>query len=171
MLTSGEHYRAGRLGLAAVGTAGSPFQSSLPRLFRTGPPTRAGILRCTARVLVDLREQGGVEAYLSYGCLLGAVRDGRMIGTDCDADLCHLSERAHAADVFRESYRLGNRSGDLPRTAITPTSTIVLEGVEPPAPAAPEAMWRSSTAPAGGSRTPRSGSPTRPAGCAGSTSG
>ncbi len=162
---------------------------NLTRVFaETDDAARAEILRGTARVLDDLREHGGVEAYLNYGCLLGAVREGRMIGTDCDADLCYLSERTHPADVIRESYaleramlargwrtvrmsggdfkvllrlgdrrtvyvdvfvafyvdgvfyQLGNRSGDLPRSAITPTSTIVLEGVELPAPADPEAM-------------------------------
>ena len=29
-----------------------------------------------------------------------------MIGTDCDADLCYLSERTHPPDVIRESYAL-----------------------------------------------------------------
>jgi hypothetical protein len=162
---------------------------NLTRVFaETDDAARAEILRGTARVLDDLREHGGVEAYLNYGCLLGAVREGRMIGTDCDADLCYLSEQTHPADVIRESYaleramlargwrtvrmsggdfkvllrlddrrtvyvdvfvafyvdgvfyQLGNRSGDLPRSAVTPTSTIVLEGVELPAPADPEAM-------------------------------
>jgi hypothetical protein len=162
---------------------------NLTRVFaETDDAARAEILRGTAHVLDDLREHGGVDAYLNYGCLLGAVREGRMIGTDCDADLCYLSERTHPADVIRESYaleramlargwrtvrmsggdfkvllrlgdrrtvyvdvfaafyvdgvfyQLGNRSGDLPRSAITPTSTIVLEGVVLPAPADPEAM-------------------------------
>lgn len=111
-----------------------------------------------------------------------------MIGTDCDADLCYLSEQTRPVDVILESYRLervmldrgwrtvrmsggdfkvllaledgrtcyvdvfvafyvdgvfyqlGNRSGELPRSAITPTTSVVLEGVELPAPADPEAM-------------------------------
>jgi hypothetical protein len=162
---------------------------NLTRVFaETDGVSRAEILRGTAQVLADLREHGGVEAYLSYGCLLGAVREGRMIGTDCDADVCYLSEQTHPVDVVRESYaleramlargwrtvrmsggdfkvllrlgdgrtvyvdvfvafyvdgvfyQLGNRSGRLPREAITPTSTILLEGVELPAPADPEAM-------------------------------
>ncbi len=162
---------------------------NLTRVFaETDDDARGEILRGTARVLDDLREHGGVEAFLNYGCLLGAIRTGRMIGTDCDADLCYLSEQTHPADVILESYRLeramtargwrtvrmsggdfkvllrladgrtcyvdvfvafyadgtfyqlGNRSGQLPRSAVTPTSTVVLEGVEMPAPADPEAM-------------------------------
>ncbi len=162
---------------------------NLTRVFaETDQASRTEILTGTARVLDDLREHAGVEAYLNYGCLLGAVREGRMIGTDCDADVCYLSEQTHPADVIRESYaleramldrgwptvrmsggdfkvllrladgrtcyvdvfvafycegvfyQLGNRSGELPRSAVTPTSTIVLEGVELPAPADPEAM-------------------------------
>ncbi len=162
---------------------------NLTRVFaETDASARTEILEGTARVLADLRGPGRVEAFLNYGCLLGAVREGRMIGTDCDADLCYLSEQTRPADVILESYRLervmlergwrtvrmsggdfkvllaledgrtcyvdvfvafyvdgvfyqlGNRSGHLPRSAVTPTSTVVLEGVELPAPADPEAM-------------------------------
>ncbi len=80
---------------------------NLTRVFaETDQASRTEILTGTARVLDDLREHGGVEAYLNYGCLLGAVREGRMIGTDCDADVCYLSEQTHPADVIRESYAL-----------------------------------------------------------------
>ena len=162
---------------------------NLTRVFaETDASARTEILEGTARVLETLRGPGGVEAFVNYGCLLGAVREGRMIGTDCDADLCYLSEQTRPADVILESYRLervmlargwrtvrmsggdfkvllaladgrtcyvdvfvgfyvdevyyqlGNRSGHLPRSAVTPTSTVVLEGVELPAPADPEAM-------------------------------
>ena len=43
----------------------------------TDDAARAEILTGTARILDDLRERGGAEAYLNYGCLLGAVREGR----------------------------------------------------------------------------------------------
>ena len=68
-------------------------------------------------------------------------------------------------------YQLGNRSGGLPRSAVTPTSTIVLEGVELPAPADPEAMLAFVYGP--GWRVPdpsfRFADP--PGACAGSTAG
>jgi hypothetical protein len=179
--------------IAVVDAHGHPLAvnkvGNLTRVFsETDDDARREILRGTALVLEDLREHGGVEAFLNYGCLLGAIRSGRMIGTDCDADLCYLSEQTHPADVILESYRLeramtargwptvrmsggdfkvllrladgrtcyvdvfvafytegtfyqlGNRSGQLPRSAVVPTSTVVLEGVEMPAPADPEAM-------------------------------
>ena len=45
-------------------------------------------------VLHDLTEKCGLDAYLMYGCLLGAVRDGDMIGHDSDADVAYLSAPA-----------------------------------------------------------------------------
>ena len=81
---------------------------NLTRVFaETDDAARAEILaghRAGARR--PARRTAGVEAYLNYGCLLGAVREGRMIGTDCDADVCYLSEQTHPADVILESYAL-----------------------------------------------------------------
>lgn len=162
---------------------------NLTRVFaETDEHVRHSILTGTAQVLTDLSEHGGVDAFLNYGCLLGAVREGRMLGHDCDTDVCYLSRHTDPVDVILESYRLertmtrrgwrtvrmsggdfkvvltlvdgrtcyidvfaaftvgdtyyqlGNRSGHLPREAVTPTSTIVLHGVEMPAPRDPEAM-------------------------------
>ncbi len=54
------------------------------------------------RVLEDLTGACGLDAYLMYGCLLGAVRDGHMIGHDSDADVAYLSRHHHPFDVIRE---------------------------------------------------------------------
>lgn len=48
----------------------------------------------------------GVEAFLAYGTLLGAVREGDFIGHDSDIDLGYVSRHTHPVDVIRESYRL-----------------------------------------------------------------
>jgi hypothetical protein len=48
----------------------------------------------------------GVEAFLAYGTLLGAVRDGAVIGNDSDADLGYVSHLTHPVDVIRESFRI-----------------------------------------------------------------
>lgn len=160
----------------------------LTRVFsETEGATVDQVVEGTRRALADLRDEG-FDAHLSYGCLLGAVRDGRMIGHDSDADLAYLSSHTTPADVIRESYameralrrrgwrlvrmsgadlklfhplndgrsvqidvfgafhvgetfyQLGGRSGALPREAVTPASTVVLEGVELAAPADPEAV-------------------------------
>ncbi|MFL6158545.1 MAG: class I SAM-dependent methyltransferase [Marmoricola sp.] len=153
----------------------------------TSDEVRAEIVEGTRQALADLRADG-FDAHLSYGCLLGAVRDGRMIGHDTDADLAYLSRYTLPAQVISESYameralrrrgwslvrmsnadlklmhrladgrtvhidvfgafevagtfyQLGGRSGTLPRSALTPAGTVVLEGVELPAPADPEAV-------------------------------
>ena len=72
----------------------------------TDQAVRAEVVDGTARLLRDLHEHCGVEAYLNYGCLLGAVREGRMIGHDFDSDLCYLSRHTSPADVVAESFRL-----------------------------------------------------------------
>jgi SAM-dependent methyltransferase len=159
----------------------------LTRVFaETDDDLKRFIAEGTARALRDLRDHVGIDAHISYGCLLGAVRDGRMIGHDTDTDLAYLSAFTHPADIIRESYRMerelrrlgwkvtrmsgadlklflplpdgrdvqidvfgsfhvgetfyqmGGRSGTLPRAALTPASTVTLEGVELPAPADPE---------------------------------
>ncbi|MFT4085493.1 MAG: class I SAM-dependent methyltransferase [Nocardioides sp.] len=77
----------------------------LARAFEaTGIEIRAEILRGTQRALRDLREHAGVEAYLNYGALLGAVREDRMLAHDSDTDLCYLSRHTSPADIITESY-------------------------------------------------------------------
>jgi len=78
----------------------------LTRVFsETTDDTRRQVAEGAGRVLADLRDLG-YDAHLSYGCLLGAVRDGRMIGHDSDADLAYLSSHTTPADVIRESYQM-----------------------------------------------------------------
>ncbi|MCW2866153.1 MAG: mucin-5AC [Marmoricola sp.] len=78
----------------------------LTRTFaETGPEVRRRVAEGSARAIADL--QGlGFEAHVSYGALLGAVRDGRMIGHDTDSDLAYLSRHTHPVDVVRESFRM-----------------------------------------------------------------
>lgn len=86
-------------------------------LARSFAATRDGvreeILAGTARALSDLREVAGVEAYLNYGALLGAVRDGAMIAHDSDTDVCYLSDHESPADIISESYRVERVMRDL----------------------------------------------------------
>ncbi|KQT91038.1 hypothetical protein ASG49_11865 [Marmoricola sp. Leaf446] len=79
----------------------------LTRVFaETSDEGRRQVVLGAARALTDLRDRLGVDAHLSYGCLLGAVRDGRMIGHDSDADLAYYSHHAHPVDVVRESFEV-----------------------------------------------------------------
>ncbi len=184
-------FRGSTAALALRDSHGHPLAvdraGHLSRVFaETDDETRRCIAEGTARALADLREKVGIDAHVSYGCLLGAVREGRMIGHDTDADLAYLSAFTHPADIVRESFRMerelrelgwkvtrmsgadlklflplpdgrvvhldvfgafhvgdtfyqmGGRSGSLARDALTPASTVVLEGVELAAPADPE---------------------------------
>lgn len=65
----------------------------------------APLLDAVEEVLAALG-RAGVEAFPAYGTLLGAVREGRLIGHDSDADLGYVSRHVHPVDVVRESFRL-----------------------------------------------------------------
>ena len=49
---------------------------------------------------------GGVRPFVGYGTLLGAVREGGVLGHDSDADIAYVSEHSAPVDVIRESFRL-----------------------------------------------------------------
>lgn len=51
-------------------------------------------------------QEGGVQGFLGYGTLLGAVREGEFIGHDHDADVLYLGTAEHPLDAMLESYRL-----------------------------------------------------------------
>lgn len=58
------------------------------------------------QVLSVLRDECGVPAFLAFGSLLGAVREGKLIGHDVDVDLGYFSRHEHPADVIREGFRI-----------------------------------------------------------------
>ena len=58
-----------------------------------------------ARLAVDVNAFG-VVGYVIYGSLLGAVRNGKLIGHDTDTDMAYLSNHTHPADIARESFAL-----------------------------------------------------------------
>ncbi len=68
----------------------------------------APLLDSIEEVLAALRE-AGIEAFPAYGTLLGAVREGRLIGHDSDADLGYVSEHDDPVDVIRESFMIQRR--------------------------------------------------------------
>jgi SAM-dependent methyltransferase len=72
----------------------------------------APLLDATAEVL-DALDKAGVEPFLAYGTLLGAVREGRLLGHDSDADLGYVSRHTTPVDVMRESFRLQASLADM----------------------------------------------------------
>jgi SAM-dependent methyltransferase len=76
-------------------------------------PTFAGRSEAQIAALVDATESviaalqaAGVEPFLAYGTLLGAVREGAVLGHDSDADLGYVSRHSHPFDVALESFRV-----------------------------------------------------------------
>ncbi|QIX27655.1 hypothetical protein ncot_14410 [Nocardioides sp. JQ2195] len=63
-------------------------------------------------VLAALRT-AGIEAFPAYGTLLGAVRGGKLIGHDSDADIGYVSRHSAPVDVTRESFRLQRRLSEM----------------------------------------------------------
>jgi hypothetical protein len=97
--------------ISIVDGGGNPLSvdkvGHLTRSFEaTDTSIREEILDGTQRVLADLRDVVGVEAYLNYGALLGAIREGRMLGHDSDTDVCYLSKHTVPADIITESYAI-----------------------------------------------------------------
>jgi hypothetical protein len=68
----------------------------------TEDSARDEIMDALEQVMHDLTEKCGLQTYLMYGCLLGAIRDGHMIGHDSDADVAYLSAHTHPFDIIRE---------------------------------------------------------------------
>ena len=68
----------------------------------TEDSARVEIMDALEQVMQDLTEKCGLQTYLMYGCLLGAVRNGHMIGHDSDADVAYLSAHTHPFDIIRE---------------------------------------------------------------------
>lgn len=79
----------------------------LTRPMSLAPPgIQDELLDAAVRILDVLREKAGVASFVAYGTLLGAVRNGRLIGHDNDIDLAYLSEHPHPVDVVREGFRI-----------------------------------------------------------------
>jgi SAM-dependent methyltransferase len=68
----------------------------------------AALLDATEAVIEALR-RAGVQPFLAYGTLLGAVREGEVLGHDSDADLGYVSSHSCPVDVARESFEVQRR--------------------------------------------------------------
>ncbi|MDH2414784.1 class I SAM-dependent methyltransferase [Nocardioides sp. CER19] len=107
-----EHrFGAGAGRVRFVDRAGHPLavdkMGHLTRSFESTPDAvKREILEGTQVVIRELRERCGVEAFLGYGALLGAVREGGMIAHDSDTDVCYFSRHTDPADIILETFRI-----------------------------------------------------------------
>lgn len=94
-----------------VDRTGHPYaidkMGHLTRSFEsTSDELKREILEGTQTVIRELHDRCGVEAFLGYGALLGAVREGGMIAHDTDTDVCYFSRHTVPADIIRETFRI-----------------------------------------------------------------
>lgn len=94
-----------------VDAAGRPLATDksgrLQRTFATRTPEQLKpLLDRIEHVLGVLSNELDLPAFPAYGTLLGAVREGRFIGHDHDADLGYISRYEHPAEVALESFRM-----------------------------------------------------------------
>jgi hypothetical protein len=97
--------------LAIVDASGAPLSvektGGLKRAFADGGQALAEeLVDEVVRLLDFLNTEAGGPAFLCYGALLGAVRDGHLIGHDNDADVAFLSAHEQPADIVLESLHL-----------------------------------------------------------------
>lgn len=103
--------------IAVVNAEGKPLgldkSNRLAQTFDTRSEEHvAPLLDSIEEVLAALKE-AGIDAFPAYGTLLGAVRGGKLIGHDSDADLGYVSEHSHPVDVVRESFTLQRRLSEM----------------------------------------------------------
>ena len=92
--------REGRpLAVDKIGHLERPFDSSDDRVL-------ASLLDQVQEILRILREECALSAFIAFGALLGAVREGKLLGHDNDIDISYLSKYQHPLDVGRESFEI-----------------------------------------------------------------
>ena len=74
--------------------------------FETRGRDDIALLVAATRSVLDALKSAGVRPFLGYGTLLGAIREGAVLGHDSDADVCYVSDYENPVDVTRESFRL-----------------------------------------------------------------
>jgi SAM-dependent methyltransferase len=103
--------------IAVVNERGLPLgvdkSGRLAQTFDTRSAEHVAPLLDAVEEVLDALRKAGIDAFPAYGTLLGAVREGKLIGHDSDADLGYVSEKTHPADVMLESFRIQRALADM----------------------------------------------------------
>jgi hypothetical protein len=103
--------------IAVVNAEGRPLgldkSNRLAQTFDTRSDEHVAPLLDSIEEVLQALRKAGIEAFPAYGTLLGAVRGGKLIGHDSDADLGYVSEHTHPVDVVRESFRIQRRLAEM----------------------------------------------------------
>ncbi len=114
--TLGDPDRAGER-IAVVNDRGLPLgidkSLRLAQTFDTRSAEHVAPLLDSIEEVLGALKKAGIDAFPAYGTLLGAVRGGKLIGHDSDADLGYVSDHTHPADVVLESFRLQRALADM----------------------------------------------------------
>lgn len=111
-LFSGEVvFGAGEGRVAFVDKAGIPVMIDkwglLQRPFSgRDPSVIEQMVDITDQILDVMRTDCGIEGWIAFGTLLGAAREGGVIGHDSDVDLAYLSDQATPAEMTLELHRI-----------------------------------------------------------------
>ncbi len=96
--------------IAVVNERGLPLgidkSLRLAQTFDTRSAEHVAPLLDSIEEVLGALKKAGIDAFPAYGTLLGAVRGGKLIGHDSDADLGYVSEHTHPVDVVRESFHI-----------------------------------------------------------------
>ncbi|MDQ6686937.1 MAG: class I SAM-dependent methyltransferase [Actinomycetota bacterium] len=96
--------------IAVVNAKGQPLgldkSNRISQTFDTRSAEHVAPLLDSIEEVLGAIKAAGIEAFPAYGTLLGAVRQGRLIAHDSDADLGYVSRHHHPVDVVRESFEL-----------------------------------------------------------------
>jgi len=65
------------------------------------------MVEITDRILEVMESECGVRGWIAFGTLLGAAREGKVIGHDSDIDLAYLSDQQTPAEMAVELYEIG----------------------------------------------------------------
>ncbi len=76
-----------------------------PMFAQADPAIKQELVRVTEEAVRFLIDQG-YPAFFAFGNLLGAVRDGRLIGHDNDADIAYVARATDPVDIMLESLEL-----------------------------------------------------------------